>query len=273
MNLIGTLIGSFIGAIFSGGIAVYIFHRGIKEQSLKENFQRKERIERNIKTFAQQLENIVNYLRKQMDEFDSYIKLLEKFPYYNSSPIEIPSNEIERILKTDTKDLLDFFESKHLSDEDYLKTINTLDYLYNVSRQWPKDTWENNVKHIHDLTNQILIFKREIMVLLADNLKDKEPDFVIFVTRIIEQYYKEPSKIGDLSYENDKFLHPLHLELLKYYDKGDFYNSLIKNTKYSIDILYTIQEDNKIFRDSFIILKRNYFDKVIILEEIIKKLK
>ena len=278
LSILGTLFGSIIGAAVSGYIAVRIFNKGILKQEQKEERQKIESLINKIKIFSKQLENINVYLKKQILEFDFFIKETTLNSYTARTPIEIPSHEINRIRKTETSTLVNIFEYLKFSNDEYLETINSLDYLFSVSHQWPADISKIHSKKNYDLSNTVFEYRREIYIQFTDFFKRTEfenpkNELAIFIDKLVTEYFNEPKKIGVLKYDYIKFFNPLHLELLKHTDsRDDIITNILSKTKDCIDILYTISESNKRLTNSFNDLKETFIKKVEYFELIINRI-
>ena len=274
-NIFATLFGSVIGAAISGIIAIIIFKRGINEQKKKESNQIKEKTERNVKTFILQLENIVKFLNHQTLEFDNYNNKISKDSLSLAIPLQVPSNELKRIFKTDTNEIIELFQYRNLFDNEYLTTINSLDYIYIISKQWPKDIISYNKNTIEDLTNKIMVLKREIDDLITDNIEHSNPILQNIILNNQKEFLKEPGRTNDLSYCYNNFYQKFYKELLELINKETslFYFNLLKKTKICIDILYTISEFNKSFAKKIYIINDKYQEVSNNLVKVISKLK
>jgi hypothetical protein len=278
LNLLGAILGALLGAAISGWIAVRIFNKGIIKQNENEYIRKIERLTFCQKTYKKQLENILNYLVLQIYEFDKYIDITHKFPYNISTPIEIPNHELGRVLKTDSIALTELFEYLKLPNEDYVRTISTLDYLYSVSKQWPKDLINLQNGHIFNMIDTLYIKRREIISEISDYIiieeqKAEPSDFSKFSSNLLFEYGKDASMIGDLSYDYEKFFNPLHMKLFGDFKMDTFHFQLLKRVKDPIDILYTIKLENVKITESIVRLKEKYYASSEDLKVIIEKLK
>lgn len=277
-----TIIGAFVGALLSGLFAIWVFERGIKNEKEKEAQKESNRIKRSLATFHTLLKSIIKTTKQQTSDFDEYIEKIKKNPLSNLVPKQLPHASLDRIQKLSTSELIELFQHLFLTTDDYLKTVNNLDYLYAVLNQIPKDIESVKGNSIHDLSTKFIQTRGEIITTCTDFLiemkrvdpKHKDNELWKFIDGLIVDYYKGVGDGNpDLQYDYDKLVTPLKTVLIFKFPLEPVSNEILKKTKIASDIIYTIKEFNSGFATDLSTATEQIKVSITEIEALLKKIK
>ena len=254
-NLIWNILGALTGAGISGIFALWIFKKGKKQDKVQEEEKDKKRIESDRKTFFTLLDNVVETSRIQVTRYEEHIANTKVDPLANLAPQELTFQDLNRILKFESKQVIELYDYLGFSNEDYVKVVKNLDYLSAVFNKIPEDFWDVKNNNIENLSNVFIQTKNEILNLMADYLFEQKlsnPDFEkdtlwLFFNELILDYYKDTDGKPELKYDYDKLINPLKVTLLRDFTFHKLSLEILKKTKVGGDIIMTIRTHNTDF--------------------------
>ena len=195
LDLVITLIGTFVGAAFGFWSALYIQKKQEKKLSLQK-----------LQLFSTLSNDVLKSTKTQVDKYSILTKNISKEPYEYHLPIKPATEDLERLHSLLKGEILSpLAQIMGTKSDDYYKNIRkTIDYIFLTY----KEIFDMNQKHIDftytdqcyvrdavDEIINILIRRTEIIKTSVENY-NQNPEY--------EYLIKLPKILGELSEESKK---------------------------------------------------------------------
>ncbi|PKQ61302.1 hypothetical protein BZG02_16025 [Labilibaculum filiforme] len=239
-----SIIGAILGAIISGGIAIFIFWRGRKNEKNKEKLKY---IDFGEEVFTL-LKNITANSKKQVELLNALVTSITEKPYTHGKYNRVSLNLLKRAQSFDTTYVFTTFKTLNLEKKSYIKFYSSIDFLLEVFENIDDDYHTNNSEVITPLSNKFLQLKGEIMNICSNFIESSRREnktteaIYTFINQLLIDYHSPetlPDKI-DLKYDVDKIIRPLKSELLAKYRDNDISIELLNLSKQAGDFYKTI---------------------------------
>lgn len=265
-NIFSRLVGALFGSLISGLIAVWIYRRGVIQENIRSENKERQEVQRVRKTFFILLESIIKTIKEQVAEYESYNQKIAHDPLENIVPKEYPLQDMDRILKIETSNIIEVFNYLGLQDTEYLSTIQNLDYLNAVNKGISKELNDLKGISIHDMNTTYINTRNEILDICALNLlniQNSNPDFerneyYIFLNGTISSYYETNDGISGLQYDQQRLIEPLKDAFIHRFRDQEIVHEVLKKAKKCSDIVFTIGH----FNENFSINLRRIIDDI-----------
>lgn len=247
------ILGSIIGALLSGGVAIGIFMHGKRNEKNKE----KQKLYDYGEELFTLIKNIVVNSKKQVELIQVLVNSIKEKPYNHGKYQRISINLIKRAQSFDTTLTFNTFKNLNLEKKSYIKFYSSIDYLYEVFSSIDDDYHRNNKEVITPLSNEFIKLRQQILTRGTEftdqksKEKDKDPLY-LYIDKLVLDYYDPKSipKTIDLKYDMEKLIRPLKEELLAKYRNYQIANELLDLTKQVGDTYATITQENTNLSDA-----------------------
>lgn len=247
LSLFSILLGAVIGAVVSGGIAIWIFKRGERNE--------KKKAEKRLVDFGKQihatLDKLIPDLNQEKEMLEKYVDSLREQPHTHGIYQRVNLQLMKRAREFDTTLVFDTFRHLGLDDKTYVDYYKDLDFLDDVINCINNDHNKHNTNVVTKLSNDFLRKTDDIFVgfeSLDVNFSEELTPFQVIKKRykkLKTPKIKEELKKNTSSHEMEK-TSTLYENITK--QAGYLANDISKQIKYiqeSIDNLKKIKKQIK----------------------------
>ena len=188
------ILGSILGALLSGGFAIFIFVQGKKNDRKREN-QKLIYYGEEIYTL---IKNIVVNSKKQSELLNDLIASIREKAYTHGNYQHISFNLLQRAQSFDTTFTFNTFKQLNLEKKSYIKFYSSIDFLLEVFTNVDNDYHKNNSELITPLSNDFIKLKQEIFTqgtnyIELQRREEKTDDPLYqYLNKLIMDYYGSP---------------------------------------------------------------------------------
>lgn len=295
----GGPIATLTAVLISGCIGIILFIQGMKKE--RKMYQERRGIEKAeiIKEteiefdfysnyFLLLLNKVIEDSRKQKDFIIEYANNLIKNPTVQQYPTLLTQNMIKRFLDLDNEKILNVFYRKRVHEKEFISLFSNLDYLKEVLERFQYDLNNGAPDTVFKLSNDLLKIRDEILKTASDYLtcekakyNDNEHLKVPLnseINDIFNIYYDDNDGIPNIQRDYDKLIIPIKKRLLTdEFRKVDITNDLLRLSKHSGDVIFSIKQLNTDFGNVLLKVSKNISDVCDSVEKIktdlVKKVK
>jgi hypothetical protein len=241
-----TILGSIIGALLSGLVAIGIFMLGRKIDRKKEK--------QKLYDFGDELYSLIKNItinsKVQVGFIKTLVKSIKEKPYTHGDYQKISNTLLKRAQSFDTTLTFNTFKILNLEKKSYIKFYSSIDFLFEVFSSIDDDYHNKNSEAITPLSNVFISLRQEILTLGTDftDQKRKEKDLknplYLFLENLVLVYYKNIPSTIDLKYDMEVLIRPLKYELLSKYRDIKIASDLLTLAKEAGDNYETIIQEN-----------------------------
>lgn len=252
-------IGTFFGIAIPTGVSLWIFFKEKKNQKVKE----KEEYDKQIHDFTSYLvvlnKEIITQTDKQISAYLDFVNELNENPYQREGFTIYKHSNLKRVIKIDTKYLLEIFRVYNLDEKLYNNYLKTLDYIDAVIESILDDVYSRNgngkvvTEYLNKFTQQrdkILFEIGEYLRKEKKNNLDYENDELYKIIRGIGMSFwtHEDKEIPDLIRDKKLIVDSIYNKLLntKYKD-FEVSNLLLNLAQQAGDYSVTVKQVNQKF--------------------------
>lgn len=277
-NLTYDLVISLSGATFGFLFALWIHRKAIR----KTNASKRQAEELDnyfiMEHFIAQLKDVIKFVKNQVQNFENYSFLINKSPLDLAIPNYIASQDLLRICKKDTKELLvayiQMFEQNSESIKRYRKMFYWLDYFY-----FEFNEMENRIKrHINFYTNDQKLVKADLDRIPNEiskgliNMKENGISDNEFLDNILNVYYNLAQKPVSFQVYETEFLLPLHKYLFDNKLNNDFQSTAFYLSLHSLKLIKHMKYNATAHAQCVIDFNKRILDNIRNLETIYEEL-
>ena len=248
-----SILGSILGALLSGGVAISIFSQGRKNDKKNE---KKKLIDYGEEVYTL-VKNIVVNSKKQVELLNGLITSIRAKPYTHGNYTHISFNLLKRAQSFDTTHTFNTFKALQLEKMSYIKFYTSIDFLLELFTDIDSDYHKNNSEMITPLSNSFIKLRQEILILATNYTEGKRKEskiddpLYIYLDQLVIEYITSQTdpKVIDLKYDEEILISPLKIQLLEKFRDYNITNDLLTLAKQAGDIYTTITTENVKFAD------------------------
>ncbi len=224
INFLSTLIGAFLGFLFA--LIIY----WITEFNRRRDEKQAEKIKafNTLNRFLLLINSVIETSKKQNESFKTYSYELKKQPLNFHFPPIFASNDLERIVKSDTLELYHSFMLFDKNNPNKFKNYRNIFYHVDFLQKFYSDLLLSNERHQNFVYSNLKVIEDNLqwisikIALLQQEIQHKDPD--VYNENSEFKFWEKYSNIyvglkstgfEKLELYKTQFLLPLQLELLK----------------------------------------------------------
>lgn len=246
------IIGALIGAIASGGAAIFTFVRG------KRNDRKKEK--QKIIDFGEEIYSLIKNTtvnaRKQKQLLENYSKSIKENPHLFGDYKKISFTIFRRTQSIEASSVFNVFNTLNMSKTSYINYCTAIDFLNEFFKTAEREIDVHNNEVVTALSNKLSKLNREILTFMSEYLNKVQlegnefKDYEKFLNSLIVNYYESPDLPDeiDVKYDIEMIIRPLKEGIISYYrgkkgadkllnlakDAGDYYQTIIQQNMYIV---------------------------------------
>lgn len=275
------ILGALIGVLITGGIAIWIFRKGIKEENKRKFLEENKRLDDIENLYFILLQNINKGINRQTELFDEFSK---KILTDKTSSFHLPkviNQDLIKIVSLELNDILKIYQKRKISVEKYNKVFSNLNFIIEVNIQI-ENIYNQYIDKISRYSEIFKIFMNKILTLTSNYLACEKIDnpenfknnpLYNFIKIQISTYYKDRDKHNNIDYHYDNFIRPLNVGLVENFG---MYKETIEITnlcKKANDAKFDYELNIKLLAEQITVFNEDLKDGNKVIEEHLDKYK
>jgi len=257
-----TYIMPFLGIFIPAMIAVLLFNEGIKkERELDVERRKKDKVIQNEESnrklmefgnyFLAILEACFRVSKLQIEAYKDLTEGIDENPMGNYSNPQFTHEDLNRLITMDTARILEFFEKRNVSLNDFILAIHQIDYLHTVFNKIPENISEGEGKRVFELKKEFTEICVRIQRIIQGtiyeaNYNNRKDEIISVLNRVWGEYCQSHEAITNVGRDYKDLICPLIEEFNKdKYYRVEEWKELYELLQNASNIALTIQVLNQ----------------------------